>query len=119
KYGRRGIRVGDLRQLACLRPVLAERVERAHRLLELMGSPDRASLDAEIALPERWAPRLLPFVVDTGLLVHRAIKAAKRGLRVAWAEPAFAISAAISARSPADPFAAAGSAPPWCAMRCG
>ncbi|HZE74425.1 MAG TPA: adenylosuccinate synthase [Gemmatimonadales bacterium] len=80
KYGRRGIRVGDLRQLACLRPVLTERVERANRLLALMGSPDRASLDAEIALLERWAPRLLPFVVDTGLLVHRAIKAGKRVL---------------------------------------
>jgi adenylosuccinate synthase len=80
KYGRRGIRVGDLRQLACLPPVLTERVERANRLLELMGSPERASLDAEIALLERWAPRLLPFVVDTGLLVHRAIKAGKRVL---------------------------------------
>jgi len=80
KYGRRGIRVGDLRQLACLGPVLTERVERANRLLKLMGSPDRASLDAEIALLERWAPRLLPFVVDTGLLVHRAIKAGKRVL---------------------------------------
>jgi len=80
KYGRRGIRVGDLRQLACLRPVLVERVERANRLLELMGSPERASLEADMTRLERWAPRLLPFTVDTGLLVHRAVKDGKRVL---------------------------------------
>lgn len=80
KYGRRGIRVGDLRQLDCLRPVLAERVERANRLLELMGSSERVSLEAEMALLERWAPRLLPLTVDTGLVVYRAIKDGKRVL---------------------------------------
>ena len=80
KYGRRGIRVGDLRDLVCLRPVLAERVERANRLLELMGSPERASLDAQMALLERWSPRLLPLTADTGLLVHRAVKGGKRVL---------------------------------------
>jgi adenylosuccinate synthase len=78
KYGRRGIRVGDLRNLLCLKPVLAERVERANRLLELMGSPQRASLDAQFALLERWAPRLLPLTTDTGLLVHRALKGRQR-----------------------------------------
>jgi adenylosuccinate synthase len=80
KYGRRGIRVGDLRDLVCLRPVLAERVDRANRLLELMGSPQRASLDAQMALLERWSPRLLPLTADTGLLVHRAVKGGKRVL---------------------------------------
>jgi adenylosuccinate synthase len=80
KYGRRGIRVGDLRQLECLRPVVAERVERANRLLELMGSPERTSLDAQMELVERWAPRLLPLTVDTGLLVHRAVQSGKRVL---------------------------------------
>ena len=80
KYGRRGIRVGDLRQLDCLRPILAERVERANRLLELMGSSERAMLEAEMALLERWAPRLLPLTVDTGLVVYRAIKDGKRVL---------------------------------------
>jgi adenylosuccinate synthase len=80
KYGRRGIRVGDLRQLDCLRPILAERVERANRLLELMGSSERVTLEAEMALLERWAPRLLPLTVDTGLVVYRAIKDGKRVL---------------------------------------
>jgi adenylosuccinate synthase len=80
KYGRRGIRVGDLRQLACLQPVLAERVERANRLLELMGSTERVVLDKEIALLETWAPRLLPLTVDTGLVVYRAVRDGKRVL---------------------------------------
>jgi len=80
KYGRRGIRVGDLRQLECLRSVVAERVERANRLLELMGSPERTSLDAQMGLVERWAPRLLPLTVDTGLLVYQAVNGGKRVL---------------------------------------
>ena len=79
KYGRRGIRVGDLRQLDCLGPILAERVERANRLLELMGSADRVVLERELALLEA-APRLLPLTVDTGLLVYRAVKDGKRVL---------------------------------------
>jgi adenylosuccinate synthase len=80
KYGRRGIRVGDLRQLDCMRPVLAERVERANRLLELMGSAERVSLESEMALLGRWAPRLLPLTVDSGLMVYRAIEDGKRVL---------------------------------------
>src|SRR5918999_5740688 len=60
KYGRRGLRVADLRRLECARALLIERVERANRLLELMGSSDRASLDEHVAMLERLAPRLLP-----------------------------------------------------------
>src|SRR5687768_5629228 len=37
KYGRRGIRVVDLRRLECARSFLSERVHRANQLLELMG----------------------------------------------------------------------------------
>jgi adenylosuccinate synthase len=80
KYGRRGIRVADLRDLAALRPVLAERVARANRLLELMGSTARAVLDAQMALVERWTPRLLPLTADAGLVVHHAVKRGKRVL---------------------------------------
>jgi adenylosuccinate synthase len=63
-----------------MRPVLAARVERANRLLELMGSTERVSLESEMALLERWAPRLLPLTVDSGLMVYRAIKDGKRVL---------------------------------------
>jgi adenylosuccinate synthase len=80
KYGRRGIRVTDLRRIECARGLLAERVERANQLLELMGSSERAKLADHVALLERLAPRLVPLTTDTGLLVHRAIRERKRVL---------------------------------------
>ena len=80
KFGRRGIRVGDLRQPGCVRNLLAERVTRANQLLEVMGSPDRASLDEHLALIERITPRLLPLATDTGLMVHRAVRDGRRVL---------------------------------------
>jgi adenylosuccinate synthase len=78
KYGRRGIRVIDLRRLECARGVLGERVARANQLLQLMGSAERAKLDDHVALLERLAPRLLPLTTDAGLLVHRAVREGKR-----------------------------------------
>ena len=80
KYGRRGLRVADLRRLDCARGLLTERVRRANLLLELMGSPVRASLDEHVALLERLAPRVLPLAADTGLLVHRAVRGGKHVL---------------------------------------
>jgi adenylosuccinate synthase len=80
KYGRRGIRVGDLRHLEWVREQLAERVDRANRLLGMMGAGDRASLPQHLELAERLAPRLLPLACDTGLLVHRALREGKRVL---------------------------------------
>ena len=74
KYGRRGIRVVDLRRLDCARALLAERVNRANRLLELMGSSERASLELHTTLLERLATRLLPLAADAGLIVHRAVR---------------------------------------------
>ena len=80
KYGRRGIRVADLRRLECARALLTERVERANRLLEMMGSSERASLEDHVDLLERLAPRLLPLAADTGLMVHRAMREGRRVL---------------------------------------
>jgi len=80
KYGRRGIRVTDLRRLECAGNLLADRVGRANRLLEMMGSGERARLEDHLSLLERLAPRLLPLAADTGLLVHRAIREGKRVL---------------------------------------
>ncbi len=80
KYGRRGIRVTDLRHLDCARALLADRVQRANRLLEMMGSAERASFEQHAALLERLAPRLLPLAADAGLLVHRAVRDGKRVL---------------------------------------
>ncbi len=80
KYGRRGLRVGDLRRLECARTLLADRVDRGNRLLQMLGSADRVSLAELTALLERWAPRLLPLTADTGLLVHRALHDGRRVL---------------------------------------
>jgi adenylosuccinate synthase len=80
KYGRRGMRLTDLRRVECARTMLADRVGRANRLLEMMGSTERASLDEHVALLERLAPRLLPLTADTGLLVHRAVRSGRRVL---------------------------------------
>lgn len=74
KFGRRGLRVGDLRHLDAARATLAERVARANQLLDLLGSPVLASEPEHHALVERLAPRLLPIAADTGLLVHQALR---------------------------------------------
>ena len=80
KYGRRGVRVADLRRVECARTVLTERVRRANQLLELMGSGERANLDEHLRLIERLAPRLLPLAADAGLMVYRAIQERRRVL---------------------------------------
>ena len=80
KYGRRGLRVADLRRLGLVRELLAERVDRANRLLAMLGSPDRVSLPELEVMLERWAPRLAPLTADTGLLVHRALQSGGRVL---------------------------------------
>src|ERR671914_692847 len=50
KYGRRGIRVIDLRRVECARTLLTDRVGRANQLLEMMGSIERAQLDDHVGL---------------------------------------------------------------------
>jgi len=80
KYGRRGIRVTDLRRLECTKVLLGDRVGRANLLLEMMGSGERAKLEDHVTLLERLAPRLLPLAADTGLLVHRALRGGHRVL---------------------------------------
>ncbi|HEV2290462.1 MAG TPA: adenylosuccinate synthetase, partial [Gemmatimonadales bacterium] len=80
KFGRRGVRVGDLADLPTLSDLVRGRVERANRVLAMLGSSERASADEHVALLERLAPRLVPMSVDAGLLVHRALKGGKRVL---------------------------------------
>jgi adenylosuccinate synthase len=80
KYGRRGLRVGDLGNLTQARAMLTERVARANALLAMLGASERASLDEHLALLDRLAPKLLPLATDTGLLVHRALRAGERVL---------------------------------------
>lgn len=80
KYGRRGLRVGDLREPGHLTALLTERVERANALLAMLGATERASLQEHVDLLSRLAPRLLPLTADTGRLVHDALRAGRHVL---------------------------------------
>jgi adenylosuccinate synthase len=80
KYGRRGLRVTDLRRLDCARALVVERVDRANRVLEMLGAAERASLEQHTLLLERLAPRLLPLTTDAGLMVHRAVREGRQVL---------------------------------------
>ncbi|MCU0620300.1 MAG: adenylosuccinate synthase [Gemmatimonadales bacterium] len=80
KVGRRGLRVGSLRNPAAAHALVAERVDRANHQLIGLESEARVSLDEHVALLDRVAARLLPLAADTGLLVHRAVRANRRVL---------------------------------------
>ena len=80
KYGRRGIRVGDLRDLDVAADLARDRVARANQLLGVMGASARASADEHVEVLRTIAPRLLPLAADTGLLVHEAIRAGRHVL---------------------------------------
>ena len=80
KTGRRGVRVGDLRDRTAVLALLGDRVERANAALAAMGAPEVASLEQHVAMLDQFAPRLLAIAADTGLLVHRAVKAKQRVL---------------------------------------
>ncbi|MGE0442410.1 MAG: adenylosuccinate synthase [Gemmatimonadales bacterium] len=80
KYGRRGVRVGQVADLAALAQVLPERIERANEILSLAGMTERASADEHLGLLHRIAPRLQAITADTGAHLHRALKAGRRVL---------------------------------------
>src|SRR5207244_10980039 len=66
KYGRRGIRVGDLRNPERARELVCARVHAANEFLGLLRSSERADAAAHVQLRDRLAPRLLPIAVDPG-----------------------------------------------------
>ncbi|MGQ0704353.1 MAG: adenylosuccinate synthase [Gemmatimonadales bacterium] len=73
KYGRRGLRVGDLRDPAEARRLVQEGVARANRLLQMAGEAP-ASLEEHIALIEAVAPRLLGLAADTGAFLDQSVR---------------------------------------------
>ena len=77
KVGRRGIRVGELRDLPSVSETIRARVERINELLALWGSEELADADAHVALLEQIAPIMLPMVVDSGRVVHDALRNGK------------------------------------------
>ena len=82
KYGRRGIRVGDLRNLVRAQELVRARCESANQMLRLLhgaGSPalkdtEQVSAEEHVQLLARLAPRLLPLAVDSGRVVWEALE---------------------------------------------
>ena len=74
KYGRRGIRVGDLRHLDDASALVRDRVGAANDMLQLLGATDRADPAEHAGLLARLAPRLLPLTVDAGRVVYEALE---------------------------------------------
>ena len=74
KFGRRGLRVGDLRVPDLARALVAKGVTRANQLLELLHCDDLASEEQHVALLERFAERILPITTDTGALAFAALR---------------------------------------------
>jgi len=75
KYGRRGIRVGDLRNLSRATELVRARVAAANQMLHMLGagSAEQANAEEHIRLLERLAPRLVPMAVDAGRVVWEAL----------------------------------------------
>jgi adenylosuccinate synthase len=71
KIGRRGLRVGELRNLDRARRHVRERAAAVNQTLDRLGAPGQASADEHETLLERLAPRLLPLAADTGRFVRR------------------------------------------------
>ena len=75
KYGRRGLRVGDLRNLARAQELVRARVDAANQMLGMLGAgSEHASAEEHVHLLERLAPRLLPLAVDSGRVVWDALQ---------------------------------------------
>ena len=78
KYGRRGIRVGDLRNLQRTQELVRARVETANQMLGLLSgeraSGERADVEEHQKLLERLAPRLLPLAVDASRVIWEALE---------------------------------------------
>ena len=75
KYGRRGLRVGDLRNLARAQELVRARVDAANQMLAMLGAgSEHASAEEHVHLLERLAPRLLPLAVDSGRVVWDALQ---------------------------------------------
>ena len=72
KYGRRGIRVLDVRNPERLKKLVERGVAHANIELATSGSK-RADVDYTLEMLGRFTKRLLPLAEDVGLKIHRAI----------------------------------------------
>ncbi len=72
KYGRRGIRVLDLRNPERLRKLVERGVAHANIQLATSGTK-RADVEYSLGVLDRFTKRLLPLAEDVGLRIHSAI----------------------------------------------
>jgi adenylosuccinate synthase len=80
KYGRRGVRVGDLRHPDIVAKLVAIGAERANQMLAMAGSDKQVAAGEIVAALSALAERLLPFVGDAGRVVHDALRQGGRVL---------------------------------------
>jgi len=80
KTGRRGLRVGDLRNLERATALVADRVARANQVLAQLGATTMASVEEIKELLSRLAPRLLPMACDSGRLTYDCLRAGQKVL---------------------------------------
>jgi adenylosuccinate synthase len=80
KVARQGIRVADLRDAARAEERLRAAAVRVNERLSLLATDERVDADALVAEVMSIRGRLLPIMVDTGRVIHDAIRAGERVL---------------------------------------
>ncbi|HLL83272.1 MAG TPA: adenylosuccinate synthase, partial [Longimicrobium sp.] len=78
KVARQGIRVADLRDAAKAEEQLRAAAARVNGRLSLMSTDERVDADALVEDVLRIRERLLPITVDTGRIIHDALRAGQR-----------------------------------------
>jgi adenylosuccinate synthase len=73
KIGRRGVRVGDLRHPELVAKLVRAACERANAMLALAGSDKRCTVEEVERVLHEIAPRMLPFIGDSGKLVFTTL----------------------------------------------
>ncbi|HEX8432524.1 MAG TPA: adenylosuccinate synthase, partial [Longimicrobium sp.] len=80
KVARQGIRVADLRDVARAEAQLRAAAARVNDRLSLLDTEERVDADSLVAETMALRDRLLPIMVDTGRVIHDAIRAGQRVL---------------------------------------
>ncbi|MGD2135781.1 MAG: adenylosuccinate synthase [Gemmatimonadales bacterium] len=80
KFGRRGVRLGDLRDFDRLRERLTARIEGANAYARLLGADEQVDATEQLELLERLAPTLLDRAVDVGRVTMEALRAGRHVL---------------------------------------
>ncbi|HWK88703.1 MAG TPA: adenylosuccinate synthase [Longimicrobium sp.] len=80
KVARQGIRLADLRDFDRATEALRRAAERVNQRLGLLGASERVEADALIEEASTIRERLLGLSVDTGSVIHDALKAGQRVL---------------------------------------